>query len=340
MLNAVREAISTTEAPLTVKGWSPDTLSDQTTCTNAGTNPQTPVSDQFVLSHSFNADFSPHELPQRSAPLFSSLSRPPHKASAGRSRKTRQRDLENLKGWQVKDLHHADAIADSLGLGMDWFVTITPLHISTFQIGLKRAGQWLRDHGHPFVYIYVHENPGGYRPHTHLLIHIPLGLIKPFVARMADWFAGTNETDIRVEPRTMLGWSRAIRVRYMTKGARYLACAAYEGHRKKGGQGPIEFKRSGVCQYLRNQFGGIHDTWREPIWKKARKLKMLMSGDELKALRGQFGLSQTELAGLAGLHRNSVNRLENMDLIRPTSRHAVCRIMNAMGVRTPEAYRG
>ena len=222
---------------------------------------------------------------------------------------------------------------------MDWFVTITPLHISTFQIGLKRAGQWLRGHGHPFVYIYVHENPGCERPHTHLLIHIPLGLIKAFVAQMAGWFGGANDTDVRVEPRTLPGWSRAKRLRYMIKGAHYLVCKAYDGRRNKGGQGPIECKRSGVCQYLRKEFDGRNDTWDGPIYMVARNMKVLMSGNELKALRSQSGLSQVELADLARLHRNSVNRLENMSLIKRTSRHAVRQVMKALGKQTPEAYR-
>lgn len=87
ILNAVCEPISTPETPYAGKGWLLNVPADQTACTKDGTNPQTAVSNPLVLSPSFNADFSPHELPQKSAPLSSSLSKPPHKASTRRSRK-------------------------------------------------------------------------------------------------------------------------------------------------------------------------------------------------------------------------------------------------------------
>jgi hypothetical protein len=339
ILNAVSEPISTPEAPMTGTYWSPSTLSDHITCTIVGTNPQIAESRSLILSPSTCEGFSSEELTQRPAALFSSLSATPRRASKGKSRKAREKDLENLKGWQVDDLFRADATADSLGLGMNLFMTVTPLIISAFQIGLRRAGQWLSDNGVAFVYIYVHENPGGERPHSHLLIHVPQRLIKAFVSHAGGWFGAANETDVRVEPRTMPGWSRRRRLQYLVKGAHHCVCKAHGGHRKKGGQGPIEFKRSGVCQFLRSEFGGKHDTWGGPSRKEKGKVEILMSGEELKTLRDKSGLSQTRLADLAGLHRNSVGRLEKMPIISQTSSDALKRIMRALGENTPNAYR-
>ena len=98
----------------------------------------------------------PEELTRRPAALFSSLSTTLRKASTRKSHKARKKDLENLKGWQVNDLFRADVIADSMGLGLNWFATINWLDTSVgsddfadaFQLGCKRMGQWLRDqHG-------------------------------------------------------------------------------------------------------------------------------------------------------------------------------------------------
>ena len=338
MLNAVSEPISTQEAPLTGKYWLPSTLSDQITCTSVGTNLQIGKTRSLILSPSTCKGFPPEELTQRPAALFRRFITPTHRTSSQRSRKARKKDINNLKGWQVNDLFRADAIADRLGLGMNWFMTITPLIISTFQIGLRRAGQWLRDHGVPFVYIYVHENPGGERPHSHLLIYVPQRFIKAFVAHAGGWFEAENETDVRVEPRTMPGWSRKTRLLYMVKGAHHCVCKAYGGHRKRGGQGSINFKRSGVCQYLRNEFGGPNDIQNGRTTKTDNKDRLLISGEDLRLLRAGAGLSQVSLAELAGLHRNSVGRIEKMPIILKTSSHAVRAIMKALGMRTPEAY--
>ncbi len=68
-------------------------------------------------------------------------------------------------------------------------------------------------------------------------------------------------------------------------------------------------------------------------------MKILMSGKDLKMLRDQSGLSQTGLAELAGLHRNTVARLERLPLIRQTCSHALKSIMNALGENTPDVYR-
>ena len=102
-LNAVCEPICRLVAPLTGMDWSPDTLSDQTACTNAGTNPQKAISTALIVSPSLHAELYPDDLPQWTGPLFSSSSRTPPRLFTHRSRKARYKDQENLKGWQVND---------------------------------------------------------------------------------------------------------------------------------------------------------------------------------------------------------------------------------------------
>jgi hypothetical protein len=187
-LNAVCEPICRLVAPLTGMDGSPDTLSDQTACTNAGTNPQNATSTPLIVSPSLHSELYPGDLPQWTGPLFSSSSWTPPRLFAHRSRKARYKDQENLKGWQVNDLFHADVIADNMGLGMDWFITINWLHTSAtqdelaqaFQRGCHSMVQWFRQRSLPPVYIYTHENPEGKTPNSHMLIHVPRTLIKAF----------------------------------------------------------------------------------------------------------------------------------------------------------------
>jgi DNA-binding XRE family transcriptional regulator len=236
-----------------------------------------------------------------------------------------------------------------MGFGLNWFATINWLDTSVgsddfseaFQLGCKRMGQWFRDQGggYPVIYIYAHENPDGIKPNTHILLHLPTGLIKRFVAQLGGWFCALNDAAIDIQPSMKAGHTRDERLLYMIKGAHHCVCKAYGGHRKRGGQGPINFKRSGVCQFLRNEFGGRHDKWGRPIRKEASEVKMLMSGDELRMKREHCGLTQTGLAKLVGLHRNSVSRLERLPLIRQTSSHALKSILKALGENTPDVYR-
>ena len=175
-------------------------------------------------------------------------------------RKLRYRKLDGLKAWQVRMLHDADAEAARLGLPLKTLVTINyhgtfaggAAMASTFKRAMKRMGQWFLDHGLPFVYVYVHENPNDAKPNSHLLVHVPPHLIRALTAKVGDWFdALDGGTD--VQPRNdaqRRAQGKTTRLQYMTKGGPFLVCRDYKGFRAKGGQGPIHFKRAGVAQCL------------------------------------------------------------------------------------------
>lgn len=187
------------------------------------------------------------------------------------NRKFRYRWVDDLKPWQIRMLHEADAVAARLGLPLNMFVTINyhatfaggAAMASTFKRAMKRMGQWFLDHGLPFAYIYVHENPGDAKPNSHLLVHMPPRLIRAFTAKVSDWFDALDG-GVKVEPRNdaqRRAQGKTTRLQYVGKGAPGLACRCYGGHRAKGGQGPIHIKRAGVAQCLQvkaaREFSGI-----------------------------------------------------------------------------------
>lgn len=191
--------------------------------------------------------------------------RTPTKRSYG-GRSMRYRWMDDLKPWQVHMLHDADAVASQLGLPLNTFLTVCygatfpgeAAMASTFKRAMKRMGQWLRDNGVPFAFVYVHENPGDEKPNSHVLVHVPAHLIRAFKAKAGDWFDALDG-GVKVDPRND-AQRRAkgldTRLQYMTKGAPFLTCRRYGGHRARGGQGPIHFKRAGVAQLLTKRFSG------------------------------------------------------------------------------------
>lgn len=183
-----------------------------------------------------------------------------HKASYG-NRKLRYRWLENLKPWQVHQLHVADSIAKSIGFPLTTFVTIfwaatfpgQAAMASTFRRGMKRMCQWLRDNGvKRCAFVYIHENPGDERLNSHMLVHVPSRLRSAFNTRVGNWF-NAMDGGVQAEPRNDTQ-RREGRLQYMAKGADDFTCRRYGGRRAKGGQGPISIKRSGVAQCLRPKF--------------------------------------------------------------------------------------
>jgi transcriptional regulator with XRE-family HTH domain len=60
-----------------------------------------------------------------------------------------------------------------------------------------------------------------------------------------------------------------------------------------------------------------------------------MTGKELAAARKRMGLSQKKCAALAGLHRNSVSRLEQFEAVPNTSIHALKCVMAVLRETLP-----
>lgn len=172
----------------------------------------------------------------------------------------RYRWRDDLKPWQVHMLHEGDFRAAQIGLPLNTFVTVNyhgtfaggAAMASTFKLGMKRMGQWLRDHGVPVAYVYTHENPGDEKPNSHILVHVPAKLIRRFKAKANGWFDALDG-GVKVEARNdaqRRAKGLGTRLQYMAKGAPFVVCRSYEGFRAKGGQGPIAIKRAGVAQCL------------------------------------------------------------------------------------------
>jgi hypothetical protein len=175
-------------------------------------------------------------------------------------RRMRYRWVDDLKPWQVRMLHEADAAAIAIGLPLNTFITINyhgtfaggGAMAATFKRGMKCMGQWLRDKGVKFAFVYTHENPEDEKPNTHILVHVPPKLRRAFEAKVGDWF-GALDGGVRVDPRNDANRharGQGTRLQYMTKGAPYTVCRIYGGYRAKGGQGPVTIKRAGVAQCL------------------------------------------------------------------------------------------
>jgi hypothetical protein len=175
-------------------------------------------------------------------------------------RRMRYRWVDNLKPWQVRMLHEADAAAIAIGLPLNTFLTINyhgtfeggAAMAATFKRGMKCMGQWLRDKGVKFAFVYTHENPEDEKPNTHILAHVPSKLRRAFEAKAGDWF-GAMDGGVRVDPRNdaqRRNRGQGTRLQYMAKGAPYPVCRMYGGYRAKGGQGPVKIKRAGVAQCL------------------------------------------------------------------------------------------
>lgn len=115
--------------------------------------------------------------------------------------------------------------------------------------------QWLRDKNATVAWLYVHENPeamtGDTKPNTHLLVHVPKRLKALFISKLEVWFDAMLDGAVKAEPRSKPSYRGPDqRLQYMCKGADVLTCHRYGGHRKKGGQGVVLIKRSGVSRNL------------------------------------------------------------------------------------------
>lgn len=220
---------------------------------------------------------SPSAPDLRQHPLFSSLAQrqrtpvsflaaqpTPRPARNYGGRSMRYRWVDDVKPWQIRMLHDADAVARQLALHLNMFVTVNyhgtfpggGAMASTFKKAMKRMGQWFLDHGLPFAYVYVHENPGDEKPNSHLLVHVPPRLIRAFKAKAGEWFDALDG-GVRVDPRNdaqRRAKGQGTRLAYMCKGADDLTCRRYGGRRAAGGQGPIDIKRAGVAQVLSKGF--------------------------------------------------------------------------------------
>lgn len=213
---------------------------------------------------------SPSAPDNEHRPLLSSSA--PRKRMPYGGRKSRYRNLEALKPWQVAMLHEADAVASQLGSPLNVFVTVyyaatfpgEAAMASTFSTAMKRMGQWLRDNGVRFAWCFVHENPGDLKPNSHVLVHVPRGLRRAFAAKASTWFDALDG-GVKVDPRNCAGSGRDMRLQYMCKGADDFTCRRYGGRRAKGGQGPIPFKRAGVAQCLRGEFRDQYAPAREAV---------------------------------------------------------------------------
>ncbi len=75
---------------------------------------------------------------------------------------------------------------------------------------------------------------------------------------MPDWF-NTLDGGIKPDPRVKPGHPDT-RLQYMSKGADGFTCRRYGGHRKRGGQGLIPFKRSGVSQNLNRKARAAYES--------------------------------------------------------------------------------
>ena len=112
----------------------------------------------------------------------------------------RYRWRDQLKPWQVHQLHAADARATQLGLPLNTFMSIhweatfpgSASMPSTFRRGMKRMGQWLRDRGTRFAFVYGHENPDDAKLNSHILVHVPADLRRAFKAKIADWMEAST----------------------------------------------------------------------------------------------------------------------------------------------------
>lgn len=175
-------------------------------------------------------------------------------------RRMRYRWVDQLKPWQVHMLHEADVAAVAIGLPLNTFISINyhgtfeggAAMAATFKRGMKCMGQWLRNKGVKFAFVYTHENPDDEKPNTHILAHVPSKLRRAFEAKAGDWF-GAMDGGVRVDPRNdaqRRNRGQGTRLQYMTKGAPYPVCRIYGGYRAKGGQGPVKIKRAGVAQCL------------------------------------------------------------------------------------------
>jgi hypothetical protein len=190
----------------------------------------------------------------------------PRTARSYGPRRLRRRWLDDLKPWQVHMLHDADVMAAQLGVPLNTFVTVNyhgtfpggSAMASTFKKAMKRMCQWLRDHGVPVAWLYVHENPDDAKPNTHILVHVPPKLIRTFKARADEWFDALDG-GVKVDPRNdaqRRAKGLGTRLQYMSKGADDFTCRRFGGRRARGGQGPIGIKRAGVAQLLSKGFSG------------------------------------------------------------------------------------
>lgn len=193
----------------------------------------------------------------------------------------------SLTGKQVRSLRRAWWHADSLGLRLNVYVTITDramndidpaLRFRVWQIILNKIGQFARDNRFTAAFIWTRESrrPDGQNEHLHALLHVPPKMFARFRRLMEKWTTDDDGLDIDVQRSDYkthdLGDGKKGSVfDYITKNSPQ---AAYGGTRIYRPGGPIVGKRCGCSRNLQPAYAAHHmaaQSWigsAEGPWRK------------------------------------------------------------------------
>lgn len=194
---------------------------------------------------------------------------------------------------------------------------------------LTAASGFFRRKASKMAYIVTLENPptsdDGF--HLHMLVHVPKGLRGAFEKWIVAYVGGeTRAVDIRPAA---------------DRGALSYICKACHPFTAKGLGWKIEtntwkFGQGVMPEGLRRWRMSADLQTKPPAKTGYRRVPFTdRTGAEIREARLMRGLSQQQLADLAGLNRNTIIRLEQFDRIPQSSQYALGRVEKAL-----RGYRG
>ena len=227
---------------------------DQLSSELEASNLEQPIVFNEETPESSNVETPHHTIDAMQPPLPT-----PRRRSGSRSgsqRRASKKPRKNRGGWkrttglkwsEVKEIHDINHAASTAGMPLNRFVSIRPpSHITDDALCKKvcyrlvsHLAQRLRRRGVPFIAIRVFEKGIGGLLHVHLLLHVPLHLLK----ESKGWADGIV-TDIRPSASKHLG--------YITKQRHPLPPEVEEAvsHRRKKGE-PFRGRRWSVTPDLK-----------------------------------------------------------------------------------------
>lgn len=132
---------------------------------------------------------------EKTCPIIGTAHIHSHTSRRGGARNRKGRITSGLSEAQVRRVQEAISRAIELGLPLNRFITIhwqaqgVPLELmpwATTQY-FDRLSKFLRRNGCKAAYVYVHENGPQKGHHTHILAHVPSGLIRRLTRLQRRW---------------------------------------------------------------------------------------------------------------------------------------------------------
>ena len=262
---------------------------------------------------------------------------------SGTLRRVNNRKRKETIPWTaIETMLRADDQATRSGKPLDVFVTVRwayskhdgenpAVMVNRF---FSAAQAFFKRLGGNITYISTLENPqrGDDAFHLHMLVYIPSGMNRAF-KQWLEKYVGGEKRAVDIRPRIeQKCYHQQTRLNYMMKACHWLSAEPLGRNNKHiNPSGLWDFKQGQMPPGLRRWRISADLQTKPPANASYRSVPFTdVTGAEIREARLMRGLSQQQLADLAGLNRNTIIRLERFDRIPESSSHALRYVEKAL----------